>query len=85
MPRLFINLSASGLALLATAASASAQSFGDRWWSWLQNWRGGWSRGGGHTRSSVPEIDAGSGLLALAVIGAAMLLAIEIRRRRKAD
>jgi hypothetical protein len=85
MPRLFINFAASGAALVATAASASAQSHGGRWWSWLQNWRGGWSRGDGPTRSSVPEIDASSGLLALAVIGAALLLAFEIKRRRKAD
>lgn len=34
--------------------------------------------------SSVPEIDASTGLLALAALGAALVLAWEINRRRKA-
>lgn len=86
MQRLFVNLSASGIVLAATAAAASAQSRGSRWRTWLDNWSGGWTRGdGGTPSSSAPEIDAGSGLLALAVIGAALLLAYEIKRRRKAS
>ncbi|MBM2322064.1 MULTISPECIES: VPEID-CTERM sorting domain-containing protein [Marivita] len=43
--------------------------------------------GGGSTpsaSSSVPEIDASSGALALAVVAAAMLLAWEVRRRKRA-
>lgn len=34
--------------------------------------------------SSVPEIDASSGALALAVVAAAILLAWEVRRRKRA-
>ncbi|MCI5112663.1 MAG: VPEID-CTERM sorting domain-containing protein [Marivita sp.] len=36
------------------------------------------------TVSSVPEIDASSGALAIAVVAAAMLLAWEVRRRKQA-
>ena len=58
------------------------------WWS---NWRiyfggGGNNGGGGHggTVTSVPEIDASSGALALAVVVAATLLTWELRRRKSA-
>lgn len=39
---------------------------------------------GGVTPASVPEIDASTGALALAALGAALLLVWEINRRRKA-
>jgi L-amino acid N-acyltransferase YncA len=41
------------------------------------------AKGLGNTKfASVPEIDAGSGLLAIAVVVAATLLTMELRRRR---
>lgn len=53
---------------------------------WWDSWRIFF--GGGSTTptvsSSVPEIDASSGALALAVVAAAMLLAWEVRRRNRA-
>lgn len=53
---------------------------------WWDSWRIFF--GGGSTTptvlSSVPEIDASSGALALAVVTAAMLLAWEVRRRKNA-
>ena len=54
--------------------------------SWLDRIRIFYGGGGNTptTSSAVPEIDAGSGALALAVVAAAMLLAWEIRRRKKA-
>lgn len=45
----------------------------------------GFGRGGGRGRgaaASVPEIDAASGLLALAAVGALIALFYELRRRR---
>lgn len=39
---------------------------------------------GGATRRQVPEIDASTGLLAMAAVVAMLLLAWEIRRRRLA-
>ncbi len=51
------------------------------WYDWsIFHWGGG----GQTTASAVPEIDASSGALALAVIAAAMLLAWEVRRRKGA-
>ena len=57
------------------------------WWASWRIFFGGGSTPGGTTptvSSSVPEIDASSGALALAVVAAAMLLAWEVRRRNRA-
>ena len=47
----------------------------------------GWGRTptGSTTPTAVPEIDASTGLLAMAAIGAAMLFAWERRRRMEAQ
>jgi len=53
-------------------------------WSWFwERYYGGGTSGGGSS-SSVPEMDAASGTLAIAVVLAALVLAWEIRRRRRA-
>ncbi len=82
MKTIFLSAVAAATTLAMTAVPAAAQS--TSWWS---SFWGGWSRGdyhdGGRTRSSVPEIDASTGLLALAAVGAALLLAREVKRRRK--
>lgn len=52
---------------------------------WLGINAGGHSggyHGGGYAAANVPEIDAGSGLLAMAAVMAAVLLVWELRRRR---
>jgi len=77
MYRRSVTIAASSAALLMSAVSASAGSCG--WFgSWLGARCGGQSGGG----SRVPEIDASTGLLALAAVGAALALAWEIKRRR---
>ncbi|MBY6140981.1 VPEID-CTERM sorting domain-containing protein [Leisingera daeponensis] len=43
----------------------------------------GWGNGVGNPHG-VPEIDAGTGLLTLAAVGAALILAWEVNRRRRA-
>ncbi|NVK13314.1 MAG: VPEID-CTERM sorting domain-containing protein [Rhodobacteraceae bacterium] len=43
----------------------------------------GWGNGVGNPHG-VPEIDAGAGLLALAAVGAALVLAWEVKRRSRA-
>ncbi|MAN99122.1 MAG: VPEID-CTERM sorting domain-containing protein [Roseovarius sp.] len=51
-------------------------------WFW-NGWYGGTTSGGGSSStSSVPEMDAASGTLAIAVVLAALVLAWEIKRRR---
>lgn len=45
---------------------------------------GGHGGGGSAPASSVPEMDAASGVLAIAVVLAALALAWEIKRRRRA-
>ncbi|MEM7320024.1 MAG: VPEID-CTERM sorting domain-containing protein [Pseudomonadota bacterium] len=76
------------LAVLASANIASAQNYGGWWWRWRDRWRsGGGDHGGGGNHggggySEVPEIDASAGLLALAAVAAAFILAWELRRRR---
>ncbi|ARE82308.1 VPEID-CTERM: VPEID-CTERM protein sorting domain protein [Roseovarius sp. EC-HK134] len=51
-------------------------------WFW-SGWYGGTTSSGGSTStSSVPEMDAASGTLAIAVVLAALVLAWEIKRRR---
>lgn len=73
------RISALVAAASALAASASPALATYSWW-----W--GWTNPDNTPPSSdpvaVPEIDAGSGLLALAAVAAAMLLAWELRRRR---
>ena len=78
MYRRSVTLAASSAALILSAVSASAQSRGC---GWLGS-RLGWHCGGGGGGSRVPEIDASTGLLALAAVGAALALAWEIKRRR---
>lgn len=78
MYRRSVTFAVSSAALLMSAASASAQSRDCGWFgSWL-----GWHCGGSGGGSRVPEIDASTGLLALAAVGAALALAWEIKRRR---
>ncbi len=52
---------------------------GSNWWNW-------WNWGGGHddgvVATSVPEIDASTGLLALAAVVAIMAFAWDRRRRQ---
>lgn len=51
-------------------------------WFW-NGWYGDTTSGGGWgSTSSVPEMDAASGTLAIAVVLAALVLAWEIKRRR---
>ncbi|APG45729.1 VPEID-CTERM sorting domain-containing protein [Phaeobacter porticola] len=50
-------------------------------------WGNGWGNGGGNGNGggqTVPEIDVGAGLLAVAAVAAALLLTWELRRRRSA-
>ncbi len=64
-----------------TSGMAMAQSY-SRWSSWRDRYNG--SRFDRQdTYSRVPEIDASTGLLALAAVAAAMVLVWELRRRRK--
>jgi hypothetical protein len=51
-------------------------------WNWFFGGYTGTT--GGTGASQVPEMDAASGTLAIAVVLAALLLAWEIRRRRRA-
>ncbi|WP_245510575.1 VPEID-CTERM sorting domain-containing protein [Antarcticimicrobium sediminis] len=73
-----MTIAASAAAFVIPAVSASAQS---RSCSWLGN-RLGWSCGGSGGGSRVPEIDASTGLLALAAVCAALALVWEIKRIR---
>ncbi|WP_294623495.1 VPEID-CTERM sorting domain-containing protein [uncultured Roseovarius sp.] len=75
------------LAYASTSAMASAQSYS--WWqSWFYSWSGGGSSSSGGsssgtaTASAVPEIDASTGVLAMAAVLATLALAWEIKRRR---
>ena len=66
---------------LLSTGSAVAQA--SRWdWDWGWGWDGHGSGRGGDVAASVPEIDAGSGLLALAAVVALIALFYELRRRR---
>ncbi|SHK75049.1 VPEID-CTERM protein sorting domain-containing protein [Roseovarius marisflavi] len=56
-------------------------------WDWFTYYYGGStgdSGGSTSTASSVPEMDAASGTLAIAVVLAALVLAWEIKRRTRA-
>ncbi|MDX2484098.1 MAG: VPEID-CTERM sorting domain-containing protein [Pseudodonghicola sp.] len=72
-------LATSTAAFVIPAASASAQSRGGcgRLGNFL-----GWNCGGSGGGSRVPEIDASTGLLALAAVSAALALVWEIKRIR---
>jgi len=59
-------------------------------WHWFfSRYFGGYDQdhtGGGHAAASaVPEMDASSGILAVAVVLAALALAWEIKRRRRVE
>lgn len=54
-------------------------------WNWFFSGYYGGRSGGGHEHaSSVPEMDASNGVLAIAVVLAALVLVWEIKRRRRA-
>jgi len=54
-------------------------------WNWFFGGYTGGGSGGHHGQSSsVPEMDAASGVLAIAVVLAALVLVWEIKRRRRA-
>ncbi|MGE4325119.1 MAG: VPEID-CTERM sorting domain-containing protein [Pseudodonghicola sp.] len=79
MLRKLTIIGASVPALLATTLSASAQTSAatlGSYWDWC------WGGSGSGSSSQVPEIDASTGLLALAAIGAALALSWELKRRR---
>lgn len=76
------------VAYLAGTLPALAQSHGGGWWASLWARFGGGSgaagSGGGHqSAAAVPEIDAASGVMAIAAVLAAMALTWEINRRRR--
>ncbi len=89
MIKVFVQCVAAAATYAALAAPAHAQSY-DGWRAWWREWIATWSEGRGGTggtvpaSSAVPEIDASTGLLTLAAVGAALALAWEIKRRRKA-
>lgn len=68
------TLGTAGAVYMGSALSASAQGFWDR----VCHLHRGYC-GGGH---NVPEIDASSGLLAVAAVAAMLALMWELRRRR---
>lgn len=73
-----------GLAYASSTMMASAQSYS--WWSSWYNWS--WTSTSTttttntSTASAVPEIDASTGVLALAAVLATLALAWELKRRR---
>ncbi len=74
----------SRLSAAATAVSLSAAPLYAQGWDWGSLFRSFGDRyrhGGGSSTSSVPEIDASAGLLAIAAVLAVMLLVWERRRR----
>lgn len=85
MSKLLKSSLATASAFVFTAGTASAQSGGSGFWHWWWGWWGGWSNPGNSTppQSSVPEIDASTGGLALAAVCAALFLAWEMNRRRR--
>lgn len=69
-------LSTAALGLSALAASAQSYS------SYYCSYYGYYCNGGGGGTTDVPEIDAASGLMAMAAVVAMLMLAWEIKRRR---
>jgi hypothetical protein len=80
--KLFKTYALAGLAYASTTLAASAQTYS--WWdSWYYSWTGGsTSTDGDQVASAVPEIDASTGLLAVAAVLATLALSWEIKRRR---
>ena len=74
-----IKTSLAAIPAMFAASAASAQSYS--WWYYYFGWNH--NSGGGGTSSRVPEIDASTGALAIAALGAGMLLAREVKRRRR--
>lgn len=75
-------LAAAAAALMATAGPAAAQGR-PAWWQFWSWWGGhGQVGGGASTIHAVPEIDASTGLLAVAAVLAALAFVWERRRRR---
>ncbi len=74
-------LSLSGTAALAQSASEGRGGWFIRWF--FSNWSEH-QHAASTTRRAVPEIDAANGLLAVAAVVAALALAYELKRRRKA-
>ena len=75
------SLAVSTVVFCMTAGAAMAQDY-----SWYSSWRDRYSSSyfDRYDRySQVPEIDASTGLLALATVAAAVVLVWELRRRRK--
>lgn len=68
--------------LVLSAMSASAQQRGGWFSDWLDHIIGTIRPTPNTPHHNVPEIDASSGLLAMAAVLAALLLAWEIKRRR---
>lgn len=78
MKQSIIRASIAAIPAVFAASAASAQSYS--WWYYYWGWG---TYGGGGTSSSVPEIDASTGALAIAALGAGMMLAREVKRRRR--
>jgi hypothetical protein len=80
MNKFLLGLSVSALSTLAMAGPMMAQTASSSSWFW--NWLRPITGGGGSTPpAAVPEIDASTGLLALAAVAAALLFVWERRRR----
>lgn len=80
MNKFLLGLSVSALSTLAMAGPMMAQTASSSSWFW--NWLRPITGGGGNTPpAAVPEIDASTGLLALAAVAAALLFVWERRRR----
>lgn len=80
MSRFKIVLSGSLAMVLGLPGAALAQSAGG---GLLGGLVGGLLGGGSSSPATVPEIDASTGALAVAALGAALMLVWEINRRRK--
>ncbi|WP_293572990.1 VPEID-CTERM sorting domain-containing protein [Phaeobacter sp.] len=71
------------------AAAGQWPTPGGRWGGsgWGQGWGQGWGNGNtggsGNGVQTVPEIDVSAGMLAVAAVAAGLLLAWELRRRRR--
>lgn len=81
MNKFLLGFSVSALSTLAMAGPMMAQTTsgsGSWLWNLLRPITGG---GGSTTPAAVPEIDASTGLLALAAVAAALLFVWERRRR----
>ena len=76
MTQLFSRISAASAALALSAAPLYAQG-----WAWSNWFRGPSGRSAEVEVTSVPEIDASAGLLAIAAVLAVMAFAWERRRR----